>query len=67
MPSKKTPKKRILPRSKNGTRRKSIYFPAYGYERESLHVEARRRGMSTSLYLNVNFWPAHHPPEKKKR
>lgn len=67
MATDKKPSRKNLPTSKNGVRRKAVHFTAFGYERESLHLAARKAGMSTNLFLNVNFWPAHVPDAPKRR
>lgn len=45
-----------LPKSSNGTRRKSASMGAYAYQKEHLTKLARAKGMTVSRYLNELLW-----------
>lgn len=50
--SKKKKSLKRLPKSPNGTRRKSISAGAYKYQKEEIKARAAKKGMTVSYYLN---------------
>jgi hypothetical protein len=49
-------KLKSLPKSKNGTRRKTFSAGAYQFQKDELRRRAHKRGMSVSRYLNELLW-----------
>jgi hypothetical protein len=45
-----------LPKSRNGTHRKTAGLGCYQYQKDHLKAEARKAGMTVSYYLNHKLW-----------
>ena len=52
----KLQRKLTLPKSKNGTRRKTASLGCYKYQKDELVRRAIAKGMSVSYYLNWLLW-----------
>lgn len=56
MPAKTRKTLQRLPRSSNGTRRKTAALGCYQYQKDELIKRATKRGMTVSYYLNYLLW-----------
>jgi len=45
-----------LPKSRNGTRRKTASLGCYQYQKDELKKQAYEKGMTVSYYLNYLLW-----------